>query len=136
MSIENIIARVSVSGFGGNADFVYSEFRRAYNLSSSNGSRFANAIDSWLSDHPGENIEIEYYPPDNNAFGDPLGGGRVRIGLNFPSTLCYIDNYGNAVRYNFLVVLVHELGHAIGGWSDRTSSPVFTAGMNVANVNR
>lgn len=132
MTIESAIARVDVVGFGNDTDFVYAQFRNAYNGSS----KLANKIEEWLSNHPGQNIRIEYYPPDNNAFGDPLGGGRVRIGLNFPSTLCYIDVNGNAVRYTFLGVLVHELGHAIGGWSDSNSSPVFTAGSNVANVNR
>jgi hypothetical protein len=68
MTIETTVARVEVTGFESSTDYVYAQFRRAYNGSSG----FAAAVEAWLSAHPGQNIRIEFYPADNNAFGDPL----------------------------------------------------------------
>jgi Ca2+-binding RTX toxin-like protein len=128
MTIETVLARVEVIGFGDEAAAVISNFRAAYRSTG-----LAVAIDNWLSTHPTDNIQIIRWN-ENNANGGPAGGGRVRINFEFPPNLIYIYINGNAVRCNFLTVLVHEFGHAIGGWfDDPTISD--TMGTNVDNVN-
>jgi Ca2+-binding RTX toxin-like protein len=142
MTIASALQRLRVIGFEGASnssfdidfnptEYVISVFRTAYNGSPS----FAAAVERWLSRNAGKNIEIVYLPADNNANGGPIYGGRVQIGLNFAEKLAYIDVNGNAVSYSFLGVLLHELGHAIGGWTDGDRTPSYTMGENVENVN-
>jgi Ca2+-binding RTX toxin-like protein len=128
MTIETAMARLDITGFGSSTSFVSQQFRNAYNGSAG----LAAAVESWLSNNPSRNILIENYLQDDNAFG---GDGKVFIGLNFASTLAYIDINGNAVLYTFMGVLVHELGHALRGWVDTDATPSFTYGTNVLNVN-
>ena len=130
MTIESVLERTEVIGFEDDTDIVFAQLRAAYTGSD----RLANAIEQWLSAHPTQNIRIIHWN-ENNANGGPAGEGRVRINFEFPPRLVYIDVNGNAVQCDFLTVLVHELGHAIGGWFD-TPTPLETMGDNVYHVNK
>ena len=66
---------------------------------------------------PGESRPIIFTQQDGAARAAWFTG-QLDYDLDYIEGRSYIDNFGNAVGYQHLVVIVHELGHAIAGLRD------------------
>ena len=93
------------------AEGVEAAFKKIYNASSI----LRNAVDTWLNDHPGQHIVIEYRPGDASS---PLNSGHVFIDPALIENTKYIDVNGQVRQMMFDAAIAHELGHGVEGFVD------------------
>ncbi len=128
MSLKTVLkALVIDSDFSkADADIIRGVIVEAYN-----GSSIArDDYESWVD--AGRKITVNYSP---GGFGAGLRNGQLYIDLKFLDKALYIDPHGNAVPDTPLTGIVHELGHAISGYTDNYSSTDYM-GDNVRYVNK
>jgi Ca2+-binding RTX toxin-like protein len=131
MPYSDISSRVTiVAGTGGQA-FV-TAVTQALTAIYEGSTLAANAINSWLNNHPGQNLQIIFRANDAAA---SVGQGVVFIDTAFFTSTYYLSTNGRAVQDTFLSGLTHELGHAVKGLYDNDSFSNL-AGDNVIEVNR
>lgn len=128
MSLATVEARLDIVGFK-NPNIIKDAVETIYNSSPS----AAATMERWLSDHPSLNIVIRFVS-DEAASPFPAGSGEVQIDPAYFSDNWYISTTGRSVRDTLLSGLMHELGHAIGGYEDNQSLQDLS-GTNVIAVN-
>ena len=95
------------------------------------GSAIARAeYEDWVGQ--GRKITVNYAPGD---FYSGLRTGNIYIDLHFLDKALYIDPHGDAVPDTPLTAIVHELGHALAGFTDNYT-PTEYMGDNVRFVNK
>ncbi|MEP1607111.1 MAG: tandem-95 repeat protein, partial [Marinomonas sp.] len=116
-SFADIAGRVEISGFTGSGAFTDSMMRAVFAQAYEGSARLRGRINFWLNDpvNVGRKIELKYDSSLGFAF---TGLGQIFMNPNNSHTLLYITTNGEAVAHTPLSVLVHELGHAIGGVRD------------------
>jgi Ca2+-binding RTX toxin-like protein len=92
------------------------------------------SVNSWLASHSNQNIIIAFeankaYAPVSLATG---GLGQIFIDPAYAADLTYLSTMGKAANSTLESVVVHELGHAVGGKLDNDSF----ANLSGDNVNQ
>lgn len=128
MSLKDVLNAVTIDSDFSAADraAILGVFREAYRGSSIAREEYQDWVDA------GREIKVNY-SPGNFAAG--LRDGNIYIDLRFLDQALYIDPHGNAVPDTPLTGIVHELGHAITGYTDNYSSTDYM-GDNVRFVNK
>jgi hypothetical protein len=133
MAFSTVKSKTIFSGFGAaDQTTILAAMETAYN-----GSAKARAMfDNFLAT-PGHDIHITYGAGKFQG-GDathPAGTGYLILDLNFIKDATYINPTGTVVKDTAVTAIVHELGHALGGYFDDGDYVTNYKGANVNYVN-
>jgi hypothetical protein len=128
MSLKTVLKALVIDRDFSEAD---AEIIKSVIVESYKGSTIArDDYEGWVAE--GRKITFNYSPGN---FGAGLRNGQLYIDLKFLDKALYIDPHGNAVPDTPTTGIVHELGHAIAGYTDNYSSTDYM-GDNVRYVNK
>lgn len=128
MSLKTVLKALVIDSAFSAAD---ADIIRGVIVESYNGSAIArDEYEGWVSQ--GKKITVNFAA---NDFYSTLRTGNIFIDLHFLDKALYIDPHGDAVPDTPLTAIVHELGHAIAGYTDNYT-PTEYMGDNVRFVNK
>ncbi len=129
-----IVARLSVIGFGEPIDPSYQQILQAmqfaYNAPAGTLLNIRQSWNNWLDLNITENVVVEFASLQIDSIID---GGKIFIDPSIVSALIYLSPTGKAVSDTLYEAVMHELTHAVAGYSDNDS--INSAGDVVLKLN-